>query len=356
MVIDSDAHVIEGEELMAEVMARFPDKVRLSRPGEDGHLFIEDRPYPKSTGPGAGCRADRGLCLERGADPFTMEGVLRDADREGIDELVLFPSVALGLPGFRDLAFAAEFARLYNAWLARYCATSGGRLHGVAVVPIEDVAASAALMRPAKDAGLVATMIPAVLRSRNLDHPDLEPFFAAAEELDMPLAVHGAPGIHLPPLGAERFDNYLQVHAVSFPFDMMVATTSVVLGGVFERHPRLRVGLFEAGVGWVPYFVHRLDGHVEKRGELTPHCKRRPQEYVARGQLYASCEADEPGVRFAAEALGAHWILFASDYPHWDGDFPDATRPLRERSDLDASVRGRILGGNARTFFGLGAR
>jgi hypothetical protein len=355
MVIDSDAHVIEDRELMAEVMARFPDKVRLSRPGEDGHVFIEGRPYPKSTGPGAGCRADRGLSVDRGADPFTMAGVLRDADREGIDELVLFPSVALGLPGFQDAAFAAAFAGLYNAWLANYCAASGGRLHGVAVVPIEDVDASIPLMRAAKAAGLVATMVPAVLRSRNLDHPDLAPFFAAAEDLGMPLAIHGAPGIHLPPLGSERFDNYLQVHAVSFPFDMMVATTSLALGGVFERHPRLRVGLFEAGVGWVPYFVHRLDEHVEKRGELTPQCKRRPREYVERGQLYVSCEADEPAVRFAAEALGPHWILFASDYPHWDGDFPNATRPLRERFDLDGNLRTRILGLNARTFFDLRA-
>ena len=353
MVIDSDAHVIEGRELMAEVMGRFPDKVRLSRPGEDGHLFIDGRPYPKSTGPGAGCRADRGLCTDRGADPFTMEVVLRDADREGIDRLVLFPSVTLCLPGFQDLAFSAEFARLYNAWLAGYCDASGGRLHGVAVVPIEDVAASIRLMRAAKDVGLVATMIPAVLGSRNLDHPDLEPFFDAAEALDMPLAVHGAPGIHLPPLGAERFDNYLQVHVVSFPFDMMVATTSLVLGGVFERHPRLRVGLFEAGVGWVPYFVHRLDEHVEKRGELTPQCTRRPREYVERWQLYVSCEADEPAVRFAAEALGPHWILFASDYPHWDGDFPNATRPLHERRDLDADLKARVLGRNARVFFGL---
>ncbi len=355
MVIDSDAHVIEGRELMVEVMARFPDKVRLSRPGEDGHLFIEGRPYPKSTGPGAGCRADRGLSADRGADPFTMAGVLRDADREGIDQLVLFPSVALGLPGFEDAAFAAEFAGLYNAWLAGYCAASGGRLHGVAVVPIEDVGASILLMRTAKKAGLVATMVPAVLRARNLDHPDLTPLFAAAEELEMPLAVHGAPGIHLPPLGAERFDNYLQVHVVSFPFDMMVATTSLALGGVFERHPRLRVGLFEAGVGWVPYFVHRLDEHIEKRGELAPQCKRRPREYVERGQLYVSCEADEPAVRFAADTLGSHWILFASDYPHWDGDFPNATRPLRERLDLDSGLRARVLGLNAQAFFGLHA-
>jgi hypothetical protein len=353
MVIDADAHVIEGKELMGELMARFPDKIRLSRPGEDGALFIEGRPYPKSTGPGAGCRADMGMSTDRGADPYTIEGILRDADREGIDRLVLFPSAALGLPAFRDLEFAATFARLYNRWLADYCRRGNGRLAGVAIVPIEAVDESIALIREARALGLVGTMVPAVLGERTLDHADLEPFHRAAAELDMPLCIHGAPGIHLPTLGSERFENYLQVHAVSFPFDMMMATTALVLGGVLERHPRLRVGLFEAGVGWAPYFIERLDEHVEKRGELAPGCRRPPREYVERGQIYVSCEAEEASLPFAVEALGPRWILFASDYPHWDGAFPNATRPLRERPDLSAETKTRIMDANARAFFGF---
>src|SRR5690349_16126636 len=119
--IDCDAHVIEGRELIKELLERFPDKIRLSRDGEDGALIMEGRPYRQSRGPGAGCPAAEGLCLDRGANPFTPEGVLADADREGIDTMVFFPSVGLGLPGFLDVAFATEFARLYNAWLAGYC-------------------------------------------------------------------------------------------------------------------------------------------------------------------------------------------------------------------------------------------
>jgi predicted TIM-barrel fold metal-dependent hydrolase len=350
-VIDCDAHVIEGRELIAELLERFPERIRLSQPDEDGAFIVEGRPYPCSRGPGAGCPAREGL--NPAASPFTPEGVLADADREGVDTVVFFPSTALGLPGFADTAFAGEFARLYNRWLADYCAHDRARMLGVGVVPIEDVPASIALMHEAKRLALVAIMIPAVLRGRNLDHPDLDPFFAAAEELDLPVGVHGAPGIHLPPLGSERFDNYLQVHAVSFPFDMMVASTALILGGVLERHPRLRVGLFESGVGWVPYFVERLDEHVEKRGRLAPACKRPPREYVERGQLFVSCESEEAAIPFAAEALGPRFLLWASDYPHWDGDFPHSTRPLRERSDLSPELRARIMGENARVFFGL---
>ncbi len=352
-IIDCDAHVIEGRELMGDLLDRFPDKIRFSGPGEDGALFFEGRPYPQSRGPGAGCPPMEGLNPE--AMPFTADGVIQDADREGIDAMVFFPSAMLGLPNFDDAGFAADLARAYNRWLAGYCDSKRGRLYGVALVPIEDVPASIRIMEEAKTLGLVATMIPAVLRTRNLDHPDLEPFYAAAAALDMPLGVHGAPGIHLPPLGSQRFDNYLQVHCVSFPFDMMVATTALTLGGVFERHPKLRVALLESGVGWVPYFVERMDEHVEKRGRLTPGCKRKPHEYIGRGQLFVSCEPEEHAVAFAAEALGPDFILFASDYPHWDSDFPHATKPLRERTDLSAEVKTKILGGNAARFFGIPA-
>jgi predicted TIM-barrel fold metal-dependent hydrolase len=293
------------------------------------------------------------MCLDRGANPFTVDGVLADADKEGIDGMVFFPSAALGLPGYQDRRFAADMARAYNRWMAGWCAQQPKRLHGVCLVPIEDVPTSIEIMREGKELGLVATMVPAVLRTRNLDHPDLEPFWAAAADLDMPCGIHGAPGIHLPNLGSHRFDNYLQVHCVSFPFDMMVASTALVLGGVFERHPKLRVALLESGVGWVPYFMERMEEHLEKRGRLTPECKHEPKEYVARGQLYVSCEPEEVSVPLAAETLGDHFIMYASDYPHWDSDFPNSTKPMRARTDISDALRARIMGANAERFYNL---
>ncbi|BAX92836.1 amidohydrolase [Mycobacterium shigaense] len=82
----------------------------------------------------------------------------------------------------------------------------------------------------------------------------------------MPLGVHGAPGTHLPKIGVDRFTNYIQVHCISFPFDQMTAMTAMVSGGVFERHPQLRVAFLEAGAGWVPFFIDRLHEHYESEG------------------------------------------------------------------------------------------
>ena len=115
-VVDSDAHVIEGRELVGELLQRFPEKMRLARDDEDGAFLIEGRAYPRSQGPAAGCPAKEGL--NPASSPFTVDGVIADADREGIETMVFFPSAALGLPAFTDQQFAADVARAYNRWLA----------------------------------------------------------------------------------------------------------------------------------------------------------------------------------------------------------------------------------------------
>ena len=76
---------------------------------------------------------------------------------------------------------------------------------------------------------------------------------------------------------------------------------------------------------------------------------------VARGQLYVSCEPEEVAVPLAVETLGDHFIMYASDYPHWDSDFPNTTKPMRERRDISDAVRAKIMGGNAARFYALAA-
>jgi hypothetical protein len=356
LVIDADAHVVEGAAFAVEALTRWPDRVRLERtPDGTPHFVIEGRRYPESTGPGAGCPPEHGLTPAAG-DPHSPAGVLADADREGIDRMVLFPSLGLGVGSIEDPAFAAEFARLYNRFIADYCRKGEGRLYGVAVVPLEDPDASVSILEEARAAGLVCATIPPALRTRNLDHPDLDRFYTAAAELDCPLGVHGAPGVHLPKIGVDRFTNYIQVHCVSFPFDQMAAMTAMLSGGVFDRHPRLRVAFLEAGATWLPYFLDRLHEHWEKRGDWIPNGWRRdPREYLAAGNVWLSCEPGETLLGAVVDALGDDRLLYASDYPHWDSEFPESARALRERGDLSTEARARILGGNAQRFFGLPA-
>ncbi len=354
-IVDADAHMVEGATFGQEALSRWPDFIEYrAHDDESAGLVIEGRRYPEPEGPGAGCPPQHGLTDAGDANPHSLEGVLTDADREGIDRMVLFPSLGLAAPSLEDPAFAAGFAALYNEFAADYCKRSGGRLFGVAVTPIEQIETAISIMAEAKQAGLVCTLVPPALKQRNLDHPDLDPFYAAAADLDMPLGIHGAPGIHLPKIGVDRFTNYIQVHCVSFPFDQMAAMTAIVSGGVLERHPKLRVAFLEAGVGWVPYFIDRMHEHYEKRGSWIENgWKREPREYLARGQIYVSCEPEEPILPGVIDDLGSDFVMYASDYPHWDGDFPESTRPLRTRTDIDDDARAKILCHNAERFYDL---
>lgn len=349
--IDADAHLVEVE-LGPECLKRWPDAFTLSADGRE--MLTEGRRYPESRGPGAGCPPEHGLSKADGINPYSPEGMLADADRDGIDHMVFFPSFGLRAPTIESRKVANGFAELYNEWAAGWCRRGKGRFYGVAVVPLEYVDDSVRMLRKAKEQGLVAAMIPPALKGRNLDHADLDPFYRAAVDLDMPLGVHGAPGIHLPKIGVDRFDNYIQVHCLSFPFDQMLAMTALVSGGVFDRHPKLRVAFLESGVGWVPYFVERMHEHYEKRGDwIANGWKHDPRHYIEAGNVWVSCEPEEEILPAVVEILGPDFILYASDYPHWDGNWPESTKPLRDRNDISEEVRAKIAGRNARRFYRL---
>jgi hypothetical protein len=353
--VDADAHVVEAE-LVGECLKRWPDSFSVREGGAMPEILTEGRRYPEWQGPGAGCPPEHGLSRAEGINPYSPDGMLTDADRDGIDHMVFYPSFGLRAPSIETREVANGFCDLYNEWLAGWCRRGKGRFHGVAVVPLEYVDDAIAMLGRAKKQGLVAAMIPPAMKNRNLDHPDLDPFYAAAVELDMPLGVHGAPGIHLPKIGVDRFDNYIQVHCISFPFDQMTAMTALVSGGVFDRHPKLRVAFLESGVGWVPYFLDRMHEHYEKRGKWIPNgWQRDPWEYLEAGNLWVSCESEEPILAAVVEQIGSDFIMYASDYPHWDGDWPNSTKPLRERADLDEPARAKIAGANARRFYRLDA-
>ena len=127
----------------------------------------------------------------------------------------------------------------------------------------------------------------------------------------------------------------------------------MVYGGIAERFPRLRVAFLECGVGWVPYWLERMDEEWEKRGAVeAPLCRERPSDYVQNGRWYFATEPEEHMLPYVLDLIGEDKVLFASDYPHWDGMFPNVVSTIRERSDISQQAKEMILGGNARTFYG----
>lgn len=279
---------------------------------------------------------------------------IEDLDIEGIDLQVVLGSLGLATCTLRDPGFALAFSRACNDYLAEFCSTDPEKLKAVAVVPLQDVTASIAEMKRAvNELGMVGVSIPPSLPAKNLDHPDLYPFYAETQELGVPISLHWGNGTYLPGAGTERFRRHFQNHVIGHPFEQMLAMMSLVCGGVLEQFPTLKFGFMESGCGWVSYWVWRLDEEYGGRSLEVPLMKDKPSEYLKRGCCFVSCAPDESLIPSVAASVGDDAILFSSDYPHTDGFFPHSVRTMKERPDLSEEQKRKILGGNAARFFNL---
>ncbi|WP_334144391.1 amidohydrolase family protein [Rhabdothermincola sp.] len=354
-VIDADAHVNEDPLAWTELEAAHPGWLSAGRSGGHWVAQIDGKLFPVQEGPGCGVPIDSATSPACAGGAADLDRRLADMDQEGIDVQVLFGGLMIGLSTYRDPGFAQDVARAYNDWLIdEVCGRAPERLKAVAVVPLQDVPRAIDELRRARGKGAVAVTIPPVLGEANLDDPALLPFFEAAAGEDVAVTIHSAPGMNVPLPAAGRFANYAQVHCLSFPVDQMVALTALAMGGVLDRLPGLRVGFMESGIGWVPYFLHRMHEHKEKRPELLPTMTGDPRDHLERGQLFFSFEAEEPLLEVCVERLGADAWVYASDYPHWDSDFPGTVEACRAMAaPLGPEVTAKVLGGNAARLYGL---
>jgi predicted TIM-barrel fold metal-dependent hydrolase len=277
---------------------------------------------------------------------------LRDMDTEGIDRVVLFPTEI----GLKRGAYPASICRGYNDWLADYCSADPERLMGVAMVPLDDpVAAARELERAIGVLGFVGVFMKNSVNGRMCDDVHYDPLYAATEALGVPLLLH-IPS-DLKELVEDRFGyDFLRSH-VLHPVSEMLSLMDVIYGGVLDRFPRLRVGYLEGQVGWLPWYVARLDDQVETYGSrpgLDPNLRRRPSEYFDERRLFFSCDIGEPYLEFAARAeltpgiQGMDCIVWGSDYPHSDAIFPGALDTFRKTSGLNPQEQAQITGTNAR--------
>src|SRR5438445_209530 len=161
------------------------------------------------------------------------------------------------------------------------------------------------------------------------------------------------PGSHLGGGGVELFPQFIQAHTCSHAFGQMRQLTSVIFEGIPERFPDLRIAFLEAGCGWAPYWMERMDDEYAKRAPEAPALKKKPSEYVRSGKIYFSCEADEWLLGPAVKLVGENQIVYASDFPHWDNSYPQSIDEIRDRGDLSDAQKRKILGDNARRLYGL---
>ena len=279
---------------------------------------------------------------------------LEDMDLEGIDVAVMFPPGSGEEWALRDPAFAAALCRTLNDARAEYAAYAPERLKLVAKLPmLEPGAAAEELERCVRDHGFVGMVTAQHILDRNLDDPAFDVVWSTAQRLNVPVCVHGggqAPG--QVPIAIDRFTSRLAKHAITHPVGAMLALTSFAVGGVLARFPTLRVAFLEAGAGWLPFWLERLDEHWELLPEQAPELDRPPSRYFE-GRGFVSCEPEERAVPWVCDTVGGDVVCYASDYCHWDCAFPHSVKLLAERGDLDPVRKAAILAGNGARLYGL---
>jgi predicted TIM-barrel fold metal-dependent hydrolase len=285
---------------------------------------------------------------------FDPEKRMPDMDLEGIDVAVLFPPGSGEEWAMDDPKFAMALCSTLNDARAEYASHAPDRLKLVAKLPmIEPTAAAEELERCVTQHGFVGLVTATHVREKNLDDPSFDVVWETAQRLDIAVCTHGggqAPG--QTPFAIDRFDTRLGIHALTHPLGAMQAVFNFTVGGILARFPELRVGFLEAGVGWLPFWLERIDEHWELMPEQAPEIDRPPSEYF-RGRCFLTAEPDEKMIPYVFDAVGEDIICYSSDYCHFDCAFPDSVDILDKRGDLAAPMKDRLFSKNAAALYKL---
>lgn len=370
-VIDADGHVLEPPDLWLNyIEPKFRDRApRLGLTGDGAEVLQLGDQEVTDNGPGRrrvkvgatgaiGAREGKVSVWIKYAEGrpggFDPHARIPDMDAEGIDAAFLYPSLGLFLGAVEDPELAAAICRAYNRWLADYCAPYPDRLFGVAMLPMQSVELAARELRFAvRDLGFRAGFVrPNPYNGRVLHSPDYDPLWIAAQDLDVALGIHSGAESGQPTLGMDRFEGHRRAvrHCVAHTLEMIAAATSMIMCGVCDRFPELRVGFLESGGGWMAGWLDRMDRHFDDQGMNDTGLNARPSE-IFRRQCFISFEPVERSLVLLADYLGPENILWATDYPHFDG-FWGAPNMIK-RIGLPAATLASVLAGGAKRYYAL---
>jgi predicted TIM-barrel fold metal-dependent hydrolase len=346
-VFDADGHALEVDDELAQ---HYEGAYQYGRRQKTWSLF----PSLDGWSRGFIVQRDDGGRRYMHTDAKVWGEILDELKLEGT---VLYPTAGLAHGLMTDANFAVATATAYNNWLEeRYCKPDR-RIHGAGILPIQDPAAAAKELERCKSrvnfpVGLMCTRNN---MRRTFGDPFFDPIYEAAERLNMPLALHGAPSLGL---GFDNFDEFVKVHALEHAVPIFIHITDMIFSGVFDRFPRLRVAYLEAGSSWVPWMMDRLD--YEYGGMMgvgaRKKLKKKPSEYFQGDNMWFSLELDEKrGLKYTLDAIGSERLFYASDYPHEpkDSEMRHELEEFLENEAVARAARENIAYRNAVNFYGI---
>ena len=370
-IISSDSHIYEPADLwITRIEPKYRDRCPQVRRFDDGDIWVCDgtRGQAASQGSNAGRRFEDPATIDRTAPyeeirpgGYIPEEHLKDLDIDGVDVGIIYPSVGFMLYSHvKDGELLSACFRVYNDWLSEFCRVNPKRLAGIAAINLDDVedgiSELARCRRMGGFAGAMITVYPP--EGRRYHMPEYDPFWAAAQDLEMPLGLHAASNRWGSGEAFQGRDHSeaRAAHTVNMEHGVKMSLTDMIYSGVFERYPNLQAGSVEHELAWAPHFMDRMDfnytqrGHGPKTTRFKDHMV--PSDFFRRN-VFLGFQEDSLGLR-DREIIGVDCLQWGSDYPHIESTFPRSREILEDiLLDCTEEEKAKIAGGNAARVYKL---
>jgi predicted TIM-barrel fold metal-dependent hydrolase len=335
---------------------------------EDFFIYEGKPPHPVSVGLAAAARDhDAGAFRERGggyadARPGGWDPVerLKDQDIDNVEGEVLHTTLAFRLFWLQDAGLQRACFRAYNDWLAEFCSHDPKRLVGVSLISLYDIDEAIKELRRNKAQGHKGGMI-------WLSPPEgmppytstfYDPFWAECQDLNMPMVLHEITGGAESHLSQAYWNPDLVMQTVVTPHEPQRTLAHLILSGVLERFPSLKIIPAEVGTDWLPVFLKRLDrayGRIRYGQNSYPtKLTMAPTDYFHRQVFFTYInEADAVENR---EIIGVDNLMWASDYPHSASTWPRSSEVIdRDTLTIPTEERRKLVRDNVMKVYDLPA-
>jgi predicted TIM-barrel fold metal-dependent hydrolase len=363
-IISADSHFVEPPGIWAERIDkkfkdRAPHTVR-GLNGKEGEFFVCEQinPLPVAAFFGAGVSsADLPEHNKKGFDAapasvWDPAARIKDQDLDGVRAEVIYTSMGMPLYGLDDVELRVACFRAFNDWASEYCSYDLKRLMPLGLITLEDIGAGIAELTRIAKKGMKGAMIWAEAPGdRPYSHADYDPFWAAAQDLNMPLSLHILTGRR--GTGIDFFASDLMMRAATLHHEVERSIVVFVFGGVLERFPRLKIVSAENDAAWMPYLMWRMDMIYGRGFASAPvRLKLKPSEYIQR-QVYATF-INEPVFVDGLHRYGPDNIMWSSDYPHTAASWPRSREFIDKTfGGLPEDSRRKIVHDTAARLYGL---
>ncbi len=299
---------------------------------------------------------------------------MHDMEMEGVVGEIVFPNTVppffktsvliCGNPRPEDYQLRLEGIRAHNRWLVDWCAEFPERRAGIGLVYLNDIDDAMEDVKWIAEHGLrggiLLPHVPDDCSSfiKPLYAPEYDRFWALCQDVGVVLNHHGGTGS--PDYGPYPIS--LPIRLVETGFYSTRSYGQLLLSGVFERFPKLRYIITEAGCAWVPEMLQQLDMFWKRisggvagefqfaEGVTTPE----PPSFYARRNCWYGASSPSPREIAERELVGVDKICWGSDYPHYEGTFPNSRKSFRHtfHDVAEKDVRA-MLGGNSAELYGF---